>query len=66
MNEEKEFDLKGTLKIGTSKTGNEYTYLELKLDNDYSKKVFLDSAEIVLLKKSNNNFMPFLKNKERD
>lgn len=56
-----EFTLKGTLKTGTSQKGNQYTYLELQFDKDYSKRVFLDSAEIILLKKSNDNEMPFLK-----
>ena len=31
-----EFTLKGTLKTGTSQKGNEYTYLELRLNKDYS------------------------------
>ena len=58
-----EFTLKGTLKTGTSQKGNAYTYLDLQFDKDYSKRVFLDSAEIILLKKSveDNNSMPFLK-----
>lgn len=57
-----EFTLKGTLKEGTSQKGNAYTYLELQLDKDYVKRVFLDQAEIILLKKSaEDNSMPFLK-----
>lgn len=60
MNTE-EFTLKGTLKTGTSQKGNEYTYLELRFDKDYSKRVFLDQAEIVLLKKQSEDTMPFLK-----
>lgn len=48
----KEFELKCTLKTGTSQKGNEYTYLELQFDKDYSKRVFLDQAEIILLKKA--------------
>ena len=60
MNNE-EFTLKGTLKTGTSQKGNEYTYLELRFDKDYSKRVFLDQAEIVLLKKQSEEVMPFLK-----
>ena len=57
-----EFTLKGTLKTGTSQKGNEYTYLDLHFDKDYSKRVFLDQAEIILLKKSlEDNSMPFLK-----
>lgn len=54
------FTLKGTLKTGTSQKGNEYTYLELQFDKDYSKRVFLESAEIVILKKSIDNRMPLL------
>ena len=50
-----EFTLKGTLKTGTSQKGNEYTYLSLKFDKDYEKRVFLDQAEIILLKKSIND-----------
>ena len=60
MNNE-EFTLKGTLKTGTSQKGNEYTYLELRFDKDYAKRVFLDQAEIILLKKTSENEMPFLK-----
>ncbi len=60
MNNE-EFTLKGTLKQGVSQKGNEYTYLELKFDNDYSKRVFLDQAEIILLKKSSKTIDPFKK-----
>lgn len=61
-----EFNLKGTLKSGTSQKGNPYTYLELKFDKDYSKRVFLDSAEIILLKKSIENNMPSFNFDERD
>lgn len=49
---ENEFTLKGTLKTGTSQKGNDYTYLDLQFDNDYHKRVFLDQAELILLKKS--------------
>lgn len=54
-----EFTLKGTLKTGISQKGNEYVYLDLQFDKDYSKKVFLDQAEIILLKKSNEKTNPF-------
>ena len=54
-----EFTLKGTLKTGTSQKGNEYVYLDLQFDKDYSKRVFLDQAEIILLKKSNEKNNPF-------
>ena len=57
MNEE--YTFKGTLKTGTSQKGNEYTYLELKLDKDYTKNVFLDRAEIHILKKLNDNTSMF-------
>lgn len=56
-----EFTLKGTLKTGTSQKGNEYVYLDLQFDKDYSKRVFLDQAEIILLKKSNEKTNPFSK-----
>lgn len=54
-----EFTLKGTLKTGTSQKGNEYVYLDLQFDKDYSKRVFLDQAEIILLKKSTEKTNPF-------
>lgn len=61
MNNE-EFTLKGTLKTGTSQKGNEYTYLELRFDKDYAKRVFLDQAEIILLKKATeDNSFPNLR-----
>ena len=60
MNNE-EFTLKGSLKTGVSQRGNEYTYLELRFDKDYTKRVFLDQAELVLLKKQTEDTMPFLK-----
>ena len=56
----KEFTLKGTLKTGVSQKGNEYTYLELKFDNGYLKKVFLEQAEIFLLEKDSKS-NPFAK-----
>lgn len=56
-----EFTLKGTLKTGTSQKGNEYTYLELRLNKDYSKRVFLEQAEIVLLKTQSDDILPFPK-----
>jgi len=57
----KEFTLKGTIEKGVSKQGAEYEYLNLKLTPDYSKKVFLDNAEKVLLVNSNKTFDPFKK-----
>ena len=57
-----EFTLKGTLKTGTSQKGNEYTYLDLQINKDYHKRVFLEQAEIILLKNSLDDIsMPFLK-----
>lgn len=57
---DKEFTLKGTIKTATSQKGNEYKYLDLKLTDIYSKRVFLDEAEKVLLMsnstKSSNPF----------
>lgn len=48
-----EFTLKGTIKTATSQKGNEYEYLDLKLTDTYSKRVFLDEAEKVLLMSNN-------------
>jgi|GEM_PF-1960008 len=39
-----------------SKTGNNYLCLEIYLTNTYKKIVFLDKAEMELLKLSNNDF----------
>ena len=61
MKNKEEFTLKGTLKTGTSQKGNEYTYLELQFDKGYSKRVFLDQAELVLLRKSVEDDFPVLK-----
>lgn len=55
-----EFTLKGTIKQGVSQKGNEYTYLDLQLDKDYSKRVFLEKAELLILKKN------FSKDSEQD
>lgn len=52
-------DIKATLETRTSKKGNEYQVLIVKLTDTYEKPVFLDKAEIELLKasnKSNSNF----------
>lgn len=40
----------GELKTAVSKAGNEYTYIELKITPTYTKKVFLESSELELLK----------------
>jgi len=50
-----EYTLKGTMEKDISKKTNaEYEYLNLKLTDTYSKRVFLDSAEKNLLVNYNN------------
>ena len=44
--------MKVELKEGTSKNGNTYYYLEVYLTPTYTKRVFLDNAEIELLRLS--------------
>lgn len=44
--------MKVELKEGTSKNGNKYYYLEVHITPTYSKRVFLDNAEVELLKLS--------------
>lgn len=51
----KEFNLKGTIKKGVSQKGNEYEYLDLKLVDGYSKRVFLEEAEKILLLSNEKN-----------
>ena len=55
----KEFTLKGTLKDGVSQKGNTYEYLELKITDTYSKRVFLEAAEKELLLNNNKSTNPF-------
>ena len=55
----KEFILKGTLKEGISQKGNTYEYLELKITDTYSKRVFLEGAEKELLLNNNKPVNPF-------
>ena len=55
----KEFTLKGTLKEGVSQKGNTYEYLELKITDTYSKRVFLEAAEKELLLGNNKPVNPF-------
>ena len=43
-------DLKATLENKTSKSGNKYTCIVINLTDDYEKIVFLDKAELALLK----------------
>lgn len=42
-------DVKATLETKTSKAGNSYKVVVLKLTDTYDKLVFLDKAEIELL-----------------
>lgn len=50
-------ELKCTLETRTSKAGNPYTCLIIKLTKDYEKKVFLDPAELALLAINNQNII---------
>lgn len=43
-------DIKATLETRTSQKGNEYQVLVIKLTDSYEKLVFLEKAEIELLK----------------
>ena len=47
-------DIKATLETRTSKKGSEYQVLIIKLTDTYEKLVFLDKAEIELLKANKN------------
>jgi len=48
-------EVKATLEHKISKDGNPYECIVIKLTEDYDKIVFLDRAELALLKKCNNN-----------
>lgn len=52
-------DIKATLETRTSQKGNEYQVLVIKLTDSYEKLVFLDKAEIELLKASKNSEVKF-------
>lgn len=56
-------DVKATLETRTSKKGNVYEVLVIKLTDTYEKLVFLEQSELELLKLSSNenkkNKMPF-------
>lgn len=53
-------DVKATLETKTSKAGNSYKVVVLKLTDDYEKMVFLDKAEIALLEANKkDDFNPF-------
>ena len=48
-------NIKCSLETRTSKKGNDYQVLVIKLTDNYEKLVFLDSAEIELLKLKKDN-----------
>lgn len=53
-------EFKATLETRTSKKGNEYEVLVIKLTDKLEKLVFLDPAELELLKLSNSKSnLPF-------
>ena len=52
-------EVKDTLETKVSKKGNEYQVLVIKLTNNYEKLVFLDKAEIELLKETNEKMYNF-------
>lgn len=54
-------DVKATLVTKTSKSGNEYKCIELKLTDSYTKVVFLEPAELELLTLSEKKNSPFSK-----
>lgn len=54
-------EFKATLETRTSKKGNEYQVLVIKITDNVEKLVFLEKAEIELLKMSNKNVSPFSK-----
>lgn len=55
----KEYTLKGTIEKGISKNNTEYEYLNLKITDTYSKRVFLEAAEKELLLNNNKPVNPF-------
>lgn len=52
-------DVKATLETRTSKAGNEYQVLVIKIDDEIEKLVFLEPAEIKLLKLAQKTTNPF-------
>ena len=52
-------DVKATLETRTSKKGNEYQVLVIKIDDEIEKLVFLEAAEIKLLKLAQKSASPF-------
>lgn len=47
-------DVKATLETRKSSKGNDYECIVIKLTDDYEKVVFLDKAELALLKRVND------------
>lgn len=54
-------DVQATLKEATSKNGNKYSYISVMLTDTLEKKVFLEQAEIELLKLKEKESNPFKK-----
>ena len=55
-------DVKATLETRTSKKGNQYECVVIKLTDNYEKVVFLEQAELELLKVNNSKSTnPFAK-----
>lgn len=52
-------EVKATLETRKSKKGTDYQVLVIKLTDNYEKLVFLDSAEIELLKLNKNSELKF-------
>lgn len=52
-------EFKATLETRTSKKGNQYEVLVIHLTDKLDKLVFLEQAELELLKLSNSNNMSF-------
>lgn len=52
-------EFKATLETRISKKGNQYEVLVIKLTDKLEKLVFLEQAELELLKLSSNNNLPF-------
>ena len=52
-------DVKATLETRTSQKGNDYQVVVIKLTDTYEKLVFLEKAEIELLKVNNNSSVDF-------
>lgn len=59
--EAQQMDVKATLKEATSKNGKQYTYVSVMLTDTLEKKVFLEQAEIELLKLKEKEKNPFHK-----